>query len=118
MARTPDERVGRDRAADDDGILSASQREILQLISDGRSSKEMVQQLDPSVKTVENGMELIERLGIHRIAGLVRYAISAGIVYLESWGVGWLSSNPRSFRFSIRSWRAGSESSCRGATSS
>jgi len=57
----------------------------LQLIAEGRSSKEIAQQLDLSVKTVESHRtELMERLGIHGIAGLVRYAIRAGIVHPDS----------------------------------
>jgi DNA-binding NarL/FixJ family response regulator len=66
-------------------ILSTRQREILQLIAEGRSSKEIAQQLNLSVKTVESHRtELMERLGIHGIAGLVRYAIRAGIVHPDS----------------------------------
>ena len=66
-------------------ILSARQREILQLIAEGRSSKEMARRLELSVKTVESHRtELMERLGIHGIAGLVRYAIRTGIVHPES----------------------------------
>jgi DNA-binding NarL/FixJ family response regulator len=66
-------------------ILSARQREILQLIAEGRSSKEMARQLELSLKTVESHRtELMDRLGIHGIAGLVRYAIRTGIVHPES----------------------------------
>ena len=66
-------------------VLSPRQREILQLIAEGRSSKEIAQQLELSVKTVESHRnELMERLGIHGVAGLVRYAIRTGIVEPES----------------------------------
>jgi DNA-binding NarL/FixJ family response regulator len=66
-------------------VLSPRQREILQLIAEGRSSKEIAQQLQLSVKTVESHRnELMERLGIHGVAGLVRYAIRTGIVHPES----------------------------------
>ena len=65
-------------------VLSARQREILQLIAEGRSTKEIAQQLDLSVKTVEtHRAELMERLGIHGVAGLVRYAIRMGLVHPE-----------------------------------
>ncbi len=65
-------------------ILSPRQREILQLIAEGRSTKEIAQHLDLSVKTVEtHRTELMERLGIHGVAGLVRYAIRTGIVQVE-----------------------------------
>jgi DNA-binding CsgD family transcriptional regulator len=63
----------------------ALDQEILQLIAEGRSSKEMARLLELSVKTVESHRtELMERLGIHGIAGLVRYAIRTGIVHPES----------------------------------
>ena len=65
-------------------VLSARQREILQLIAEGRSTKEIAQQLDLSVKTVEtHRAELMDRLGIHGVAGLVRYAIRMGLVHPE-----------------------------------
>ena len=65
-------------------ILSPRQREILQLIAEGRSTKEIAAQLDLSIKTVEtHRTELMERLGIHGVAGLVRYAIRTGIVRVE-----------------------------------
>jgi DNA-binding NarL/FixJ family response regulator len=76
---------GEKRPAGPFEILSARQREILQLIAEGRSSKEMARQLDLSLKTVESHRaELMDRLGIHGIAGLVRYAIRTGIVHPES----------------------------------
>jgi DNA-binding NarL/FixJ family response regulator len=76
---------GQKRAAGPFEILSTRQREILQLIAEGRSSKEIAQHLDVSLKTVESHRtELMDRLGIHGIAGLVRYAIRAGIVRPES----------------------------------
>jgi DNA-binding NarL/FixJ family response regulator len=65
-------------------ILSPRQREILQLIAEGRSTKEIAAHLDLSIKTVEtHRTELMERLGIHGVAGLVRYAIRTGIVRVE-----------------------------------
>jgi DNA-binding NarL/FixJ family response regulator len=61
--------------------LTSRQREILQLIAEGNSTKEIAQKLIVSVKTVESHrIQLMERLGIHDIAGLVRYAIRMGII--------------------------------------
>ncbi len=66
-------------------LLTQRQREVLQLIAEGRSTKQIAQRLGISVKTVEtHRSELMERLGIHGIAGLVRYAIRAGIVRPDS----------------------------------
>ncbi|MGH9870415.1 MAG: response regulator [Candidatus Polarisedimenticolia bacterium] len=61
--------------------LTKRQREILQLIAEGRSTKEIAQILDVSVKTIEtHRMRMMDRLGIHDVPGLVRFAIRAGIV--------------------------------------
>src|SRR5262249_37156845 len=61
--------------------LTDRQREILQLIAEGKSTKEIAQILDLSVKTVEtHRMRIMERLDIHDVPGLVRFAIRAGLV--------------------------------------
>jgi DNA-binding NarL/FixJ family response regulator len=62
-------------------LLTARQREILQLVAEGKSTKEIAVELNVSVKTVEtHRKELMDRLGIHDVPGLVRYAIRAGII--------------------------------------
>ncbi|MDD8017935.1 MAG: response regulator transcription factor [Bacteroidota bacterium] len=64
--------------------LTSRQREILQLIAEGHSTKEIAAKLDLSVKTVDSHRtELMTRLGIHDIAGLVRYAIRVGLISSE-----------------------------------
>jgi DNA-binding NarL/FixJ family response regulator len=66
-------------------VLTPRQREILQLVAEGHSTKEIAQRLDLSVKTVESHRsQLMERLGIHDVSGLVRYAIRLGIVRVET----------------------------------
>jgi len=61
--------------------LTARQREILQLIAEGKATKDIAALLDLSVKTVEtHRKQLMDRLGIHDVAGLVRYAIRSGII--------------------------------------
>jgi DNA-binding NarL/FixJ family response regulator len=65
--------------------LSPRQREILQLIAMGHTTKEIAVRLDLSVKTVEtHRTELMRRLDIHDVAGLVRYAIRTGLVTAET----------------------------------
>ena len=62
-------------------VLTSRQREILQLVAEGKSTKEVAQLLDVSAKTVEtHRAQIMERLGIHDLAGLVRYAIRTGLV--------------------------------------
>ena len=61
--------------------LTSRQREILQLIAEGRTTKEIADLLYVSVKTVEtHRLQLMKRLNIHDIAGLVRCAIRMGLV--------------------------------------
>ena len=64
--------------------LTPRQREVLKLIAEGKSTKEIAMALKISVKTVEtHRMLLTERLDIHHTAGLVRYALKAGLIRLE-----------------------------------
>jgi len=64
--------------------LTPRQREVLKLIAQGQSTKEIARTLNISVKTVESHRQQItERLDIHDIASLVRYAINVGLVELE-----------------------------------
>ena len=65
--------------------LTPRQREILQLIAEGQTTKEMARLLDLSIKTVEtHRTELMNRLDIHDVAGLVRYAIRRGLISSET----------------------------------
>jgi DNA-binding NarL/FixJ family response regulator len=65
--------------------LTPRQKEVLQLIAEGRTTKEVAQRLGLSVKTAESHRaQLMERLGIHDVAGLVRYAIRSGLVSPEA----------------------------------
>lgn len=61
--------------------LSPRQREILQLIAEGHSTKEIAFRLSLSAKTVEtHRAQVMERLDIREVAGLVRFAIQNGLV--------------------------------------
>jgi DNA-binding NarL/FixJ family response regulator len=61
--------------------LTTRQREVLQLIAEGFTSQEIAERLFISVKTVEkHRYQIMERLDIHNIAGLVRYAVEKGII--------------------------------------
>jgi DNA-binding NarL/FixJ family response regulator len=62
-------------------VLTPRQREILQLVAEGRTVKEIAQTLGISPKTAEmHRAQVMERLDIHNVAGLVRYAIQTGLV--------------------------------------
>ena len=64
--------------------LTPRQREILQMIAQGYSTKKIAQRLNITVKTVESHRtQLMERLGIYDIAGLVKYAIRTGLVQID-----------------------------------
>jgi DNA-binding NarL/FixJ family response regulator len=72
------QRVGGEPVAD---VLTARQREVLKLVAGGKSTKEIAFDLNLSVKTVEtHRAQIMERLGIRDVAGLVRYALKTGLV--------------------------------------
>ena len=61
--------------------LTDRERQVLQLVAEGRANKQIAAELGVSVKTVEkHRQQLMNKLNIHDIAGLTRYAISKGIV--------------------------------------
>ena len=65
-------------------VLTARQREILQLIAEGNALKVIARKLGLSVKTVEtHRVRLMDRLRIFDVPGLVRYAIRNGIIPRE-----------------------------------
>jgi DNA-binding NarL/FixJ family response regulator len=64
--------------------LTQREREVLALIADGQSNKEIANQLGIGVRTIETHRERIMRkLGIHTIAGLTRFAIMSGVISLD-----------------------------------
>jgi DNA-binding NarL/FixJ family response regulator len=72
------------RAQSSMDALTARQREILQLIAEGKSTKEIAFVLGVSVKTVEtHRADLMERLSIRDVAGLVVYAIRNGLIDID-----------------------------------
>ncbi len=65
--------------------LTLRQRQVLQLIAEGKTTKEMARLLELSSKTVEaHRAELMQALNIFDIAGLVRYAIRMGVISADS----------------------------------
>jgi len=65
--------------------LTARESEVLQLIAEGYSNKETGIKLDISIKTVEkHRQQAMNKLNIHEVAGLTRYAISKGVVAKQS----------------------------------
>lgn len=60
--------------------LSPREREILELIAEGHTGREIAQRLGLKPKTVDNHRaNIMDKLGIHTTAGLVRYALRAGL---------------------------------------
>ncbi len=61
--------------------LTGREREVLQLIAEGLSSKEIATELGVSTRTVESHRaNVMEKLGIHKVSGLVRFAIREGLL--------------------------------------
>ena len=60
--------------------LTAREREVLQLLAEGRSNREVAKELTISLKTVEtHRTNLMKKLNLHNVADLVRYAIRKGV---------------------------------------
>jgi DNA-binding NarL/FixJ family response regulator len=80
------EEAGREEAGKDGGSKPLTQRErqVLELVADGRTNRQAAEQLGISVKTVQtHRANLMNKLGIHNQTLLVKYAIRLGLVGLE-----------------------------------
>ena len=80
------EYIAKAEKSHDDGFdrLTEREREILQLIAEGKSNKDISDMLNISMKTVEvHRAHLMEKLDLHNTADLTRYAIKKGIVGLD-----------------------------------
>jgi DNA-binding NarL/FixJ family response regulator len=61
--------------------LTSRETEVLQLVAEGKANKQIASELSLSIKTVEkHRQQVMNKLNIHDIAGLTRYAISKGII--------------------------------------
>jgi len=68
----------------EDRMLTQRQQETLKLLAQGMSNKQIAQQLNISVKTVDaHRASIMTRLRIHNLAGLVKYAIRTGLTSLD-----------------------------------
>ena len=82
-----DEYLGRSPAADRSllEVLTPREREVLQLLAEGRSTKDAAARLHVSIKTIETHRQhIMEKLGIHSIAELTKYAIREGLTSLDA----------------------------------
>jgi two-component system response regulator NreC len=62
-------------------VLTSRERQVLQLVGEGRSTKQIAALLGISAKTADSHRaKLMEKLDIHQVAGLVRYAIRSGLI--------------------------------------
>jgi len=65
-------------------VLSAREREVLQMLAEGRSAKDIAVALGVSIKTVESHRKnVMDKLDIHSVAELTKYAIREGLTHLE-----------------------------------
>ncbi|MFO7870611.1 MAG: response regulator transcription factor [Kiritimatiellia bacterium] len=65
-------------------VLTNREREVLQQIAEGKSTKEMADDLNVSVKTVEtHRRNIMEKLNLHSVAELTKYAIREGVTSLD-----------------------------------
>ena len=65
-------------------VLSGREREVLQLVAEGGTSKEIASRLHISPKTVERHRQsIMDKLNTRSVAGLTKYAVRAGLTPLE-----------------------------------
>ncbi len=65
-------------------VLTPKEREVLQMLAEGTSTKEISRHLRVSVKTVETHRKhIMDRLGLHSVAELTKYAVREGLTSLE-----------------------------------
>ena len=65
-------------------LLGSREREVLRLLSEGKTSKEIAGQLELSIKTVEtHRRNITHKVGLHSIAELTKYAVREGLTTLE-----------------------------------
>jgi DNA-binding NarL/FixJ family response regulator len=64
--------------------LSSREREILQLVAEGKTSQEIAERLSLSSKTVDTyRSRLMHKIGVEDMAGLIKFAIQYGVISLE-----------------------------------
>lgn len=65
-------------------VLTAREREVLQLLAEGKSTKQIASTLHVSVKTIETHRhQIMEKLDLHSLAELTKYAVREGLTWLE-----------------------------------
>ena len=73
-----------DSAPSAESFLTNREREILQLIAEGESTKEIAFKIGVSIKTVEtHRQQIMKKLNLHSVAELTRYAIREGLTPLD-----------------------------------
>src|SRR5437879_5954099 len=71
----------RPAAAQDRGHLTPRERQVVQLVAEGKSTKQVAALLGITIKTAEfHRARVMKKLDVHDVAGLVRYAIREGLV--------------------------------------
>lgn len=80
--RVVDDYVSRTSSAPEPlAMLTSRQREILQLVAEGHTSKDIANRLGLSYRTVESHRnQMMKRLDVHDVTGLVRFAVRVGLV--------------------------------------
>ncbi len=74
-----------DQPGNDRSLLTPREREVLQLLAESKSTKEIADILHLSARTVETyRLSIMDKLDIHDIAGLTKFAIREGVISLDS----------------------------------
>jgi two-component system response regulator NreC len=76
---------GHKDGAGDDGLLTPREREVLTLIAEGKTNREIAEGLVLSLNTVQtHRLHLMEKLNLHNRSELVKYAIRRGLIDADS----------------------------------
>ncbi|MBE0597289.1 MAG: response regulator transcription factor [Desulfuromonadales bacterium] len=79
-----DDYLQREQAPAVSGTLTVREREVLQLIAEGKSTRQIADELNVSVKTVETHRgQVMKKLNLHSLADLVKYAVREGLTTLS-----------------------------------
>jgi len=79
--------ASRERVGEDPGLLTIRESEVLQLVAEGYSSKQIATELSITDAAVEkHRYQIMDKLGIHNVAGLTRYALSTGMIEYAAGG--------------------------------
>ncbi len=79
-------RLGEETGTPPASVLTPREREVLQLLVEGHTAKQVAERIHLGVKTVEtHRRNIMEKLGLNNLVDLIKYAMREGVVSLDEW---------------------------------